>query len=1289
MSIRRSSFLALLLLVVSCFTAAVAQSPESDALFAKGVELYNKGNYEEAASAFSRCQQLDETELQADDSRQGYAKIWLASCYYKLGQEAKAKSLSPEYYRLKPIDRRQTVASDKLSRQASDAYVKGDLASAVPLLRRCAELERQELGEDNAWYANSILILAECLLSVSQDTMEMRSLMEKGLEISREIGYADGEANACRLLGGYHFAMGLYEQAVDSYSRSAAILDSIGSPASAAIARVYAAQNLNLMGRYEESIDILRKSKPIIAADSLAGPQSQVYAVALALESTALSLTGLAQESYDVGLAAEKMLESFSDTLSDYYFFMELNLVEVTRYLNHIEEATQRADKCLAMFDNENYNWRVEFGIFLQSYNVLHYRDFPREKRIGLVRRVRKIFDDAVFMKSNYRYCETLINLASALGEDGHTPEDVAEERSLLVQIDSLLDAGMWIHDIGRVNILELKGNITSESGNLEEALPYLNQALAICDTSKIVQPQYKSLILFKLMTLHTGLGNSYDAFRYAMLNVALCEANGLEKSENYLSSLNSITTYYSGLGDQYNYSLFAEKAEQAARHWGNEMAFGYRNAIINRGNYYITIGESEKGIKLLTEFANLPPSNSDADDGSFISMLFSLINQAIKEKNWNLANSEMSRLDSIVSVNQYAKMFPIAQLMPKALNAFILYYQGDASGAMSALSPLIKEIKAGKYGDVSATGNNFYGIISQMFGLYAVLLEEKGKPSQLADAAIDATESITRSVLDNFKNMTYRERTMFWNNKFAGWFSYNLPRFAYTNRDKRLRSTLYDAVLLSKGILLNSEIEVRKLVEESGSEEAKRLYKKMQDVRVALSKIKQGGGANDSDFKATSDSLALYERLLMEKSKEYGDYTRRLALKWTDVRDALPKDAAAVEFVRTTLKDGTAIYTALIVRPDSDLPRLAYVCSEHDLNGIPSDSLYTSTRLYKLVWQRLHFELIGVKTVYFSPSGRFYNTAIEYAPTGKGTTAAEEMNLVRLSSTRELALRDSGKAQDVAVLYGGLEYDADPQTIAETNHETLKDGQFRDRAVIDETSLRGGVLPLSATLREAEDIGGMIKAAGDSARVLTDLFGTEETLKALSGKRISTLHIATHGFYWTGEAASEQTQDAPGGALSFLMLGNANDASLAEDKVLTRSGLLFAGANTALRHQPVPEGMDDGILTARELSTLDLRGLSLVVLSACQTGLGEVSEEGVFGLQRGFKKAGAQTIMMSLWKVADDATATLMTHFYQGLLGGLSKRQAFLKAQNLLRADSRYSSPRFWAAFVLLDALD
>jgi CHAT domain-containing protein len=98
----------------------------------------------------------------------------------------------------------------------------------------------------------------------------------------------------------------------------------------------------------------------------------------------------------------------------------------------------------------------------------------------------------------------------------------------------------------------------------------------------------------------------------------------------------------------------------------------------------------------------------------------------------------------------------------------------------------------------------------------------------------------------------------------------------------------------------------------------------------------------------------------------------------------------------------------------------------------------------------------------------------------------------------------------------------------------------------------------------------------------------------------------------------------------------NNDDKRYKEDKALTRSGLLFAGANNALKGKPLPEGVDDGILTAQEISRLDLRRLDLVVLSACETGLGEITGDGVFGLQRGFKKAGAQSILMSRWKRSD-----------------------------------------------------
>ena len=122
-----------------------------------------------------------------------------------------------------------------------------------------------------------------------------------------------------------------------------------------------------------------------------------------------------------------------------------------------------------------------------------------------------------------------------------------------------------------------------------------------------------------------------------------------------------------------------------------------------------------------------------------------------------------------------------------------------------------------------------------------------------------------------------------------------------------------------------------------------------------------------------------------------------------------------------------------------------------------------------------------------------------------------------------------------------------------------------------------------------------------------------------------------------------------------------------------------------------LPISIDDGRLTAAEIAQLDLRGLDMVVLSACQTGLGEITGDGVFGLQRGFKKAGAKTLLMSLWNVDDKATQLLMTEFYKNWLGagGMSKREAFLKAQERLRDTEEYKDPKYWAAFIMLDGIN
>lgn len=115
-----------------------------------------------------------------------------------------------------------------------------------------------------------------------------------------------------------------------------------------------------------------------------------------------------------------------------------------------------------------------------------------------------------------------------------------------------------------------------------------------------------------------------------------------------------------------------------------------------------------------------------------------------------------------------------------------------------------------------------------------------------------------------------------------------------------------------------------------------------------------------------------------------------------------------------------------------------------------------------------------------------------------------------------------------------------------------------------------------------------------------------------------------------------------------------------------------------------MPEGIEDGVLTALEISTMNLSGTDMVVMSACETGLGDITSDGVFGLQRAFKMAGVQTLVMSLWKVDDNATSLMMQTFYEHLLSGMSKREAFNLAQAAVRA--KYPEPYYWAGFIMLD---
>jgi CHAT domain-containing protein len=279
-------------------------------------------------------------------------------------------------------------------------------------------------------------------------------------------------------------------------------------------------------------------------------------------------------------------------------------------------------------------------------------------------------------------------------------------------------------------------------------------------------------------------------------------------------------------------------------------------------------------------------------------------------------------------------------------------------------------------------------------------------------------------------------------------------------------------------------------------------------------------------------------------------------------------------------------------------------------------------------------------------------------------------INFYRVSSTREIIKQREKSTYESAVLYGGLKYNADIKDLIASDAEERSNGLRGIGGLKDdvENDLRQGNILwkyLIGTKIEVSEIEKIASNFGVNTKLFSESNGTESTFKNMSGKMIDIIHIATHGFY-------------------IKPINNKTGNNQME-----RSGLAFAGANHVQSGAVLPEGVDDGILTAEEILRLDFRSIDLIVLSACETGLGDITGEGVFGLQRGFKKAGVNSILMSLWKVDDDATQTLMVEFYKNFLNGETKAKSLLKAQRYVRSQPGWEDPEYWAGFILLDALN
>ena len=523
---------------------------------------------------------------------------------------------------------------------------------------------------------------------------------------------------------------------------------------------------------------------------------------------------------------------------------------------------------------------------------------------------------------------------------------------------------------------------------------------------------------------------------------------------------------------------------------------------------------------------------------------------------------------------------------------------------------------------------------------------------------------------------MSSQERESFWS-PLSSLFTMMTP---YAIEAKRYQdaftATCYDALVMSKSFLLESERSLIDVVKKEGRDDDMKDY-----MRLTLMKnqIKEW----EKDYTHYSDSiLSMSQRAeklavrLAGRCRSFSNITRFMDIDYATVKSALKPNEVLLDFTDYVSETVGRKYAAYIINKEDKYPLVKYLFAERQIDsfGITRPDMYYhqdyALDVLRLIWEPLKEHIAEGTTVYYVPSQLLFQVSLESLPLADGTLLGSHYNFVRLSSARELVKAQSpvlASAPRSAVLYGGLQYDLQPTAMA----EEAKKYDLTDLLVMRGDMVRGDSIfcELPGSRQEIMQIEALLKANKWQVTPRMGMEGTEESFLSMHGKAPQLLQIATHGFYYTPERAANV--DYLKGYSDAMML----------------SGIVLSGGNAAWRGKELPDGVLGGILTANNIARLDLSGTEMVVLSACQSGQGKATSEGLYGLQRAFKKAGVGTIVMALWSVSDKVATEFMTAFYEQLASKQcqwNKRKAFEKTKSIIR--DKYPDPFHWAAFVMLD---
>lgn len=834
-----------------------------------------------------------------------------------------------------------------------------------------------------------------------------------------------------------------------------------------------------------------------------------------------------------------------------------------------------------------------------------------------------------------------------------HIEEAIKKYEQALLMSQTINDS------IAQMDIAQELHRLSGILGDMEGIAKYSNLMDSLIDNSTDRQIQFEYYCQKGTETQNQGKFNLAEQWYLKSKSIVENQEEQFKSANKYLVYSDLRELYIAS--KQYDNALrYAYLTLDESKKFCKAEDKSFRLSYIPIANIYAKKGERENCLRSLDSLFVYEPYISEPRE---LSQLYTVRGSCYNDlSDYQSALTDYKKADEIL-----ASKYPATEGERVRLYALLggvehrLNHYDESEHYYKLYADAIKEI----YGEHSlnyinaqiylANAQGFAGHIEDGFGNYT-----------------SAVATLKEVIKKRIPYMNTAEREGFWS-PLSSLLTYMTP---YALKAELYQTdytkTCYDALLLSKAFLLDSERSVYNIVQQDGDKTDMQTY---MNIALLNDQIKEWEKKYvqyaDSILTATSEVSRL-ESTLMNRCKSVGDITSFMDVDYNSVKKSLGKNDVLIDFTDFVPNAGGRRYAAYIVNKKQKYPLLKPLFAESQIDSlgiVRPDMFYDkdfAAEVIKLLWNPLKEHILEGSTVYYVPSQMLFQVCLESLPLEDGTLLGDHYHFVRLSSARELVRKQNKSNAASAVLYGGLQYDLEPNVMA----ENAKQYDLSSLMV-----MRGGDIvrgdsifrELPGSKVEVERISEILNRSKFEVTPYTGVNGTEESFLSMHGKAPRILHLATHGFYYTPSEAEE---------VDYLR-GYSDAMSL--------SGLIMSGGNAAWLGEELPAGTLGGVLTANNIAHLDLSNTDMVILSACQTGQGNATAEGLYGLQRAFKKAGVGTMVMTLWSVSDKVATEFMIKFYESLVeNDWDKHKAFEQTKSYIR--TQHPDPYHWAAFVMLD---